>query len=995
MTARLLLLLLLPRVLCAQSHWVDSTLNALSLEQQIGQLFMLAAYSNEDAAYEDALEETIRKYHAGGLIFFQGTPERQALMTNRYQRIARVPLMIGMDAENGIGWRLSGCIKYPDNISLGAVRDDRLAFRIGRSIGRQCQLLGVHVNFAPVADVNVNPWNPVIGVRSFGEGIDNVSRKAIAYAGGLSSRGIMAVAKHFPGHGDTSEDSHLSLPRVNHLIARIDSIELHPFKRLFAAGVPGVLVAHIDIPAYDPSHLPASLSHEIVTRLLREQLHFNGLCFTDAMNMKGVTKGRKKGEADLLALLAGNDVILFPEDIAASVREIKEALKRGIITEALIRERCRRVLMAKEKYVLPCVAPIDTSGLRMRLNAPDEVALKQEVHEKAITLVKNDGHLLPLSSQDAWRVASINFGDRSAREFEQALERYASCTHLSISRDATDAEISRRVKQLAPYDCIVIYNSAARNSAASHFGYSERLSALVRELSGKRLILCHPAVPYGLQSYAHLPLDAILLSYSHDPMAQDYMAQAIFGGIRVDGQLPASICPEFPVGFGLITNKTRLGYHPPELSGMNSVVLRRVDSICRVAIEQKATPGCQVLVARNGFVVYNKAFGHHTYEEEVPNAPSDIYDVASVTKIMTTLPAIMMLHDRQQIALDSTLACYLPFSRSTDKGSLTIRELLLHMSGLKPALSFFQHAIDPTSLTGRLLSVRRTPANTRKLRDGLYITSRFRFRDSTFAFEEKEHYLLVSPGFYAHEHFLDSVPLLLHHSELSGHKRYAYSDIGFIFLQQVVEEVTDMPLDAWVRWKLFRPIEARDTDFLPLQRLDSSRIVPSSNDQVFRKSLLHGHVHDPTAALLGGVAGNAGLFSTAEDLAKIMTLYLNHGVYGGQRYIDSVTIALFSRAQLPADQNRRGLGFDKPETLPGKISPVSASAPATSYGHSGFTGVLVWNDPDNQLTYVFLSNRTYPNEYNDRLYRENIRSQIQEVIYASFADPAPASSEGI
>lgn len=977
-----LLLLLLPRLLFAQTHWVDSTLNALSLEQQIGQLFMLAAYSNDDAN-EDALEETLRKYHAGGLIFFQGTPEKQALLTNRYQRAASVPLMIGMDAEGGVGWRLSGCIEYPANALLGAVREDGLVYRVGNSIGRHCRLLGIHVNFAPVADVNVNPLNPVIGIRSFGEEIDNVSRKAVAYADGLASRGVMAVGKHFPGHGDTDADSHLVLPRVNHPASRIDSIELYPFKHLFATGMPGVLVAHLDIPAYDPSRVPASLSPRIVTRLLREKLHFDGLCFTDAMNMKGVTRGRKKGEADLLALLAGNDVILFPEDIAASFREIKEALAKGVISEALIRERCRRVLVAKEKYVLPYAAPVDTTRLRQRLNAPEEIALKQKIHEKAITLVKNDRFLLPLASLDTLRVASLDFGDRPAKTFERALERYAPCAHFSLSREATAAEINRRVEQLAPYNCIILYNSAARNSAASHFGYSDRLPALVQKLGGKRVILCHPATPRGLQPYILLPLDAILIGYSHDPIAQDYLAQAIFGGIRVEGQLPASISPAFPAGFGLTTSKTRLGYHQPELSGINSVALQRIDSICRVAIRQKAAPGCQVLVARNGFVVYNKAFGFHTYEKKRPNAPTDIYDVASLTKIMATLPAIMMLHDRRQIALDSTLACYLPALRATDKAPLTIRELLLHMSGLKPAFAFFQHAIDPASLTGRLLSTRRTPTNTRALRADLYIDPRFRYRDSTFAFKEQEHYRLVSPRFYIHERYSDSIPLLLRHSELSGHKRYAYSDIGFIFLQQAIEAITTRPLNAWARRQLFNPLGAHDTDFLPHQTLDLQRVVPASDDQVFRKSLLHGHVHDPTAALLGGVAGNAGLFSTAEDLAKIMTLYLNHGTYGGQRYIDSATIALFTRAQLPPEQNRRGLGFDKPETRPGKPSPASPGAPAASYGHGGFTGVFAWNDPDNQLTYIFLSNRTYPDEFNDKLSKENIRSQIQDIIYSA------------
>jgi CubicO group peptidase (beta-lactamase class C family) len=501
------------------------------------------------------------------------------------------------------------------------------------------------------------------------------------------------------------------------------------------------------------------------------------------------------------------------------------------------------------------------------------------------------------------------------------------------------------------------------------------------------VIFCHPGVPRDASPYCLLPLDAILIGYSRDPVAQEMLARAIFGGIRVEGRLPASINPAFPAGFGLTTSKTRLGYRLPEACGMNSAVLQRIDSVCREAIARRATPGCQVLVARDGFVVYNKAFGFHTYEKRVANSVSDIYDVASLTKITATLPAIMMLYDRQEIALDSAIACYAPVTRGTDKASLTIRELLLHVAGLKPTFPFFSHAVDPASLTGHLFTGRRTPSNTLALRDNLHVNPRFRYRENTFSFEGGEGYRPVSPGFHVHERLADSVLLLLVHSELSGHKRYAYSDIGFVLLQQAVEAVTGMTLDAWTRQRWFRPLGAHDTGFLPARTLDLQRVVPSSWDRVFRHSLLHGHVHDPVAALLGGVAGNAGLFSTADDLARIMTLYLQHGCYGGQRYIDSTTIALFTRAHLPVEENRRGLGFDKPDPRAGK----PGSAPLSSYGHGGFTGTLAWNDPENQLTYIFLSNRTYPDEYNDRLLKENTRSKIQEIIYSSLVPRATGS----
>ncbi|MDR2414530.1 MAG: serine hydrolase [Odoribacteraceae bacterium] len=980
---KFLIPLFLPVTLLAQSRWADSTLNSLSLERQIGQLFMLAAYSNGDVAGEKAIEKAIRDHHVGGIIFFQGEPRRQAILTNRYQQASAIPLMIGMDAENGVGWRLSGVIEFPAQAILGALRDDAIAYRVGESIGRQCRLLGIHVNFAPVADVNANSANPVIGKRSFGEDYRNVSRKAVALARGLAAAGIIAVAKHFPGHGAADRDSHLELPRVNLPLSRLDSVDLTPFERLIRDGIPGVMVAHVDIPARDTSRLPASLSRQIVTNLLREQLHFDGLCFTDAMNMKGVAGGRKPGEADILALLAGNDVILFPGDIEASSRAIKQAVKQGRISRDLIRERCRRVLAAKEKYVIHRAGTIDTSRILPRLNAPADTALKQEIQEKAITLLKNDHLLLPLARLDTLRVAALVFGNQPANAFAATLEKYAPVARFNLPAGATGKEINATLARLEPYNLVILYNNAARDLPGDNFGNNGKLARVIEHLRGKRLVLCHPATPYGLAPYIPLPVDAFLVSYSRDPGAQELLAQAIFGGTSIEGLLPVSVAETFPAGAGLTTGKTRLGYHHPERHGLNPVGLRGIDSLCRAAIRAGATPGCQVLVARDGFVIYDKAFGHHDQEKSAPNSASDIYDVASLTKIVATTPAIMMLHDRYKIALDLPVATYLPLTIGTDKATITIRELLLHTSGLRPSLPFLSRAVDLAALRGPLLSARRSRDNSRKLRDNLYINPRFRYRDSTLAFEQREGYRQVSPGFFAHERYLDSIPLLVLHSPLSGNKRYAYSDLGFIFLQRVIENVSGEPLDQWTRQHLFLPLGARDIGFLPRRDLDVTRVVPSSIDRVFRRTLLHGDVHDPLAALLGGVAGNAGVFSSAGELAKIMTLYLFRGQYGGQQFISPATVDLFTSAQLPPEQSRRGLGFDKPETLPGKEGPTCRAAPPSCYGHAGFTGGCAWNDPENRLTYIFLSNRTYPNEFNDKLNKENTRVKIQEIIYSS------------
>ena len=965
----------------AQSSWVDSTLNTMSLDEKIGQLIMVAAYSNKDSLYEKQLGTSIEKYHIGGIIFFQGGPKSQALMTNKYQQKSRIPLMIGMDAENGVGWRIKPAMEFPNQTLLGAIRDTNLIYRLGEAIGQQCRALGIHVNFAPVADINVNPKNPVIGIRSFGEKKEEVGNRTLQYMRGLQSQHVMAVAKHFPGHGDTDTDSHFALPLIRHSVARIDTVELYPFKQLFEAGIPGVMIAHLNVPSYDTTNIPASLSKRIVTGLLREKLHFDGLCFTDAMNMKGVTKGRPPGEADVEALVAGNDILLFPENVEATVKKIKSAIRKEILTEEMINEKCRKVLEAKVKYVLPYSTLVDTAQLTERLSSPSAKALLQETYAKAITLVKNDDLLLPLTHLDTLRIASLNFGDRKAKEFENMLEKYAPCAHFSISPEASKEKMQKLVKELSDYNCIILYNSAARNSAARQFGAKLELTKLVKELKGKHVIFCHPATPYGMDMYSYLPMDAIIVSYSHDIPAQQCTAQAIFGGITVNGKLPVSINYFFPAGTGLSTPKIRLGYSQPESRGMDSQTLLKIDSICQAAIKEKATPGCQVLVAKDGYVIYDKAFGFNTFDKKKKNTTDDIYDIASITKIAATLPSVMMLYDQQYITLDSPIAQYSYALKNTNKQNLTIRELLLHTAGLKASFSYFQHAIDWEKMQGRLFTTKYTKTNTRKLRDRLYLNPNFKYRDSTFNFSGGENYLLVSPHFYIHKHFQDSIHDLLLNTDLLPHKKYTYSDLGFVLLKDIVEEQSATPLDIYCRKHFFKKLGAYNTAFNAHFNLDMNRVIPANEDNIFRKSQLHGYVHDPIAALMGGISGNAGLFTTANDLAKIMSVYLNNGTYGGERFIDSATIDLFTQTQLPLEQNRRGLGFDKPETLPNKSGPTCKEAPCTSYGHTGFTGTIAWNDPDNQLIYIFLSNRTYPNEFNDKLIKDNIRTKIQEIIY--------------
>ena len=961
--------------------WADSILSRMTLDEKIGQLFMVAAYSNQNEKYESELEKQIVKHHIGGLIFFQGTPDRQVRLTNRYQKAAKYPLLIGLDAEHGAGWRLKNAMEFPKMGIIGAIRNDSLIYTLGATIARHCQELGVHINFAPVVDINNNPKNPVIGIRSFSEDPKEVSRKAILYMKGSLSRNVLPVVKHFPGHGDTDKDSHHTLPILPHSRSRLYSTELSPYRALIEAGVPAVMTSHLSVPALDSSGIPASLSPLIIDGLLKKDLHFTGLCFTDAMNMKGVTTTSAPGEAEVKALLAGNDILLFPENLEKAVPAIKKAITDSLITEKLINEKCHKILMAKYNYALPNRFPSEAPGLWSRINTPQDRPQKKQLYREALTLVKNNDSLLPLKRLDTLRIASLNFGGEEINNFQTTLNHYANISHFTSKRNLSEEEIKTWQQKLKNYNCIIIYNNAGNNSSRKQFGYSASLEKLLKTLAGKRIIFCHPAIPYGVQKYISLPLDAVLISYENQLNARQYAAQSIFGGVAVNGRLPVSINTAYPAGTGICTPKNRLGYDSPETCLISSKKLLLIDSICISAIKNKATPGCQVLIAKNETIIYNKAFGFHTYQKEKPNSANDIYDIASVTKITATLPALMKLYDEKRINLDSPLSEYYTALENTDKKEITVREILCHNAGLKSFIPFFTDAINKKSLPGPLFSNRKTPHNTLRLKDHLYANVNYQFKDSTISNTQREGYKMLSPGLHMFPAYQDTILHTILNTPLAPQKNYVYSDLGFILLKYAVEEISGQNISRYCKDNFYNRLGMYNTDFKAAERLPNSRIVPSSNDKLYRKTEIKGSVHDPVAALLGGIAGHAGLFSTAEDLAKILQMYLNKGSYGGEYYLSPETIQTFTCQNNTFPQNRRGLGFDKPEPDTTKISPVCKLSPLSSYGHTGFTGIMAWCDPDNNLIYIFMSNRTYPNEFNSKLSEQNIRTCIQEVIY--------------
>lgn len=946
----------LPPFLRQESKWVDSLMKQMTLDEKIGQLFMVAAYS-KTAEPNDKIVSLIKNQQIGGLIFMQGGPGRQIALTNYYQSLSKIPLMIGIDGEWGLSMRLDSTMKFPWQMTLGAIQDNNLIYEMGKEIALQCRRVGVHVNFAPVVDVNNNKNNPVIGARSFGESKINVAQKGIAYMAGMQDQKILANAKHFPGHGDTDKDSHLALPVINHDRTRLDTLELYPFRELIKKGLGSMMIAHLQIPALDNTpNTPTTLSKKVVTDLLQKEMGFKGLIFTDALNMKGVADYYEPGVADYKALLAGNDVLLFSGDVARAVQEIKKGIQKGEITEAVIDEKCRKILKAKYWVGLHKFKPIPHTNLHADLFTKQSEVVLRRLVEASLTLIKNESQLIPLQKLDTLKIAAIAIGEEKGNMFHRRMNDYTQVDTYSVSESAGSSEAQSLLTKLSGYNLIVLSVHKSNDSPFKSYKISAENKAFIQTIAQKKnTILAVFANPYSLSNMKEIKsCHAIIMSYQNSELAQDYTAQLIFGGISAKGKLPVSISEEYKAGHGLETGKpVRMKYTIPEDVGIKSEKLEEIDKIVYKAINDSVFPGCQILAARSGRVFFRKAYGYHTYEKKIPVTNDDMYDIASITKVAGTLPALMYLVDRDEVRLDKTLGDYLPELAGTDKSSITLIDLLTHQAGFKSWIPFHLHTLDANN----------------QWKQGVYDT----------AYSENYPYQ-VAEKMFASFRIRDTMFKANVNSPLSGKKKYLYSDLGYYYLQRIIEKKTGMSLDAFVSRYFYQPLGATTLGYNPLKRFQKEQIVPTEQDLVYRKQLIHGFVHDQGAALMGGVAGHAGLFANANDLAKLMQLYLNYGEYGGERFINESTIREFIRCQFCANGNRRGVGFDKPSPN-GEGGTACDCVSYASFGHAGFTGTLAWVDPEKELVYIFLSNRIHPNAENKKLIKEGQRALVQQVFY--------------
>jgi beta-N-acetylhexosaminidase len=937
------------------ARWADSVMQTLSTDEMIGQLMVVRA-NYPGKKYNDSIDNYIKNYNIGGVTFFGGHPTSQVQQTNHWQSIAKTPLFISIDAEWGPAMRLDSIMAFPYQMALGAITDDSLIYRMGLAVARQCRILGVQVDFAPVVDVNSNPDNPVIHMRSFGENPQDVARKGIMYMKGLQDGGLIVTAKHFPGHGDTGTDSHFDLPVISSSKQRLDSIELYPFRSLIAEGLDGIMIAHLNVPSLEKiGSTPSTLSKSIVTGLLRDELGFRGLIVTDALDMKAVTNNNDPGEIELKALMAGNDILLLSADVPKSIRRIKEAVDKGELSGDLIREHCQRILMYKYKAGLNVVKLVNINGLYNRLNAPEDELLCRRLFEESVTIVKNNGNLIPLTNLDSLRIASVSTGYSAITLFQDRLGSYAPVSNFSLKKEPTVDEMNRLKAQLKPFNLVII---AVQNSGiwgGSPYGISDGVQKFVSELSKeKKVILDLFASPYALRLNDEFPgVEAIVLSYQDHPLMQDISAQVIFGGIPAAGRLPVTAGLSYPYGTGFKTGIIRLKYTIPEELGIDRKSLEPIDTLIQGCISRRVFPGCEVWAAKDGKVFYMKSYGYHTYEKDVPVYNQDLYDLASLTKIAASTLSVMRMVDEKKIDIDLKLQDYLPYLKNTNKGNIILRNLMAHQARLEPWIPFYKNTMKGDKLDSTVYRHEISEIFPVRVAENLYI--RKDYKDIIY----------------------DSIVT----SPLLKTNAYKYSDLGFYFIPQIIGSMVNEPFNDYVSNTFYKPLGLSTMGFLPLERFPLSRIAPTENDKVFRGQLIHGDVHDPGAAMLGGVSGHAGLFSDANDLGIIGQMLLQGGIYGNKQYLQTSTIEEFTRQQFPLNHNRRGLGFDKPLPEYSIEGPACKSASPASYGHSGFTGTYIWVDPENQLVFIFLSNRVYPDADNNNLSGLNIRPKIHQYFY--------------
>lgn len=946
-----------------KKHWVDSVYQSLNIEERIGQLFMVAAYSGGPNLNQSQIEKLIKNHQIGGLIFMQGGPARQAILTNEYQSMAQVPLLIGMDAEWGLGMRLDSVINMPRQMMIGASQDTTLMYDIAKAIAYQCKRLGVHVNFAPVIDVNNNPLNPVINSRSFGENKYLVSKMGIAYMRGLQDNGVMACMKHFPGHGNTNTDSHKDLPFINRSITELHNIELYPFKQLINAGVQSAMVAHLEIPSLEKiPHIPTTLSKKTIQNLLKTEMGFKGLVFTDALNMQGVAKYFKPGEVDLKAFLAGNDILLFSQDVPTAIVKIKEALHIGTITEIDLQERVKKILSAKYDYKLHQYKNIDIKNITADINKYTS-ALKKRTTEASATLAVDKDNVIQKLNLSTNKIQYIGLNTNQSTLSTELKKYFPKITSTFIQPNSSKASIDACLASLKQNDFNIIAIHKANIYPNKNYGLPSSITNFIQKAQAlPNTIIVLMGNAYILKNSCNA--NAALVMYEDDSVTQQVAANILAGNKSIKGHLPVTVCPNMKAD----TTASTSNYIPFNLNKtdqplykgiVSQAAIQKLNQFMNTCIKQQVFPGARIIALQNNHVIYNECFGYIDYQKTAPVTFNTMYDVASITKVLSTTLAIMKLYDDNRLKLNRKISDFLPWTLNTDKANITIKDLLLHQAGLKAWIPFYKETLDSITKKPRIDIYQSKP-------NDLFTIS-------------------VAENMYMRKDYIDTIWQRILTSPLENKGKYVYSDLDFLFLQKVVEEFVQKPINVYVNNTFYKPMQLHNITYLPIGKYPKVQIAPTEQDNIFRNQLVWSYVHDQAAAMLGGVAGHAGLFATVEDVANIFLMLQKGGIYKGKRYFQASTVQKFTTYNSPI--SRRGLGFDKPNPNRDDAGPCGNRSSGYTFGHQGFTGTCAWSDPTNNIVFVFLSNRVNPNADNNAINRLSVRTVTQDYIYEALGIP--------
>lgn len=940
----------------AQRAWVDSVYQQMTPKERIGQLFMVDIFSSDPQVKIDKIKKLIKEEHIGGLIFSKGGPMRQAKLNNEFQAMSKTKLLVGMDGEWGLAMRLDSTYAFPWNMTLGAIQDNNIVKKVGRRIGEHSKRLGVHINFAPVVDININPANPIIGNRSFGEDKINVTEKAIAFMEGMQEAGVLGSAKHFPGHGDTDKDSHKTLPTLNFTKERLQSVEMYPYKPIIENGIASIMVAHLNVPALVPEEgVPTSISPTVVTKMLKEDYLFHGLIFTDALNMKGAANFKEPGDIDLAAFKAGNDILLISENVPSASAKILNALQQGEITEERLAHSVKKILYAKYKVGLHNHKPVSTKNLVNDLNSRYDDIVYSEAIENAITVTKNNNNVIPVTNIDQKKIAYVGLGDDDGSAFKQQLRKYASIENI------TTETLEATQEKLTDFNYVIIGFHRSNANPWKSYKFTKENIRWIKEIAKTKTVVLDLFVrPYAMLDLQDTQdIEAIIHSYQNSKLAQEKSAQLIFGAIPSKGRLPVSL-GETPIRTGLQSGTLRrMSYGIPEEVGVDSDTLNiKIDSLVNLGIKRAMMPGAQVLVARRGKVIYDKSFGYHTYNKKQPVRPESMYDIASMTKILASLPLLMELESEGSIDLEDKLGTLIPELKGSNKANITLKKALSHYGRFKAWIPFYVSTLDSV---------------TKKPLDDYYSTS-----------YSPNYNIKVAEKMYLRTGYTDTIIKKIADSDLRSRLSYKYSDLPYYLMKKFLEDYYGKNLQEITSSHFYNSIGANYTGYRPLRKFRKEMIVPSENDTYWRNQKVQGYVHDMGAAMQSNMGGHAGLFSNSNDVAKLMQMYLQDGYYGGKRYFSKETMDRFNTCNYCDNKVRRGVGFDKPQLSGG--GPTCGCVPMTSFGHSGFTGTYTWADPENELVYVFLSNRTFPTMENRALIKSGLRTTIQEVIYQSLID---------